>query len=77
MLIPFWFKTNHGPGYGVTAPSQQTAERLLKSFGYPRPGERVVSVTAGIQASSLDPKHVLPNAGPIVTRGVWFPRHNV
>ena len=77
MLTSFWFKTNRGLGYGVTAHSEQEAKSLLGEFGYPRSGEHIVSVIPDIAASSLDPKHVVPNAGPMVVRGVWFPRHNV
>ena len=77
MLTPFWFKTDCGLGYGVTADSQKEAEALLNALGYPRPDQRIVSVIVGVKASELDASHVLPNAGPIVVGGVWFPRHNI
>lgn len=77
MLTAFWFKTAVGLGYGVTAHDQRDAERLLGDLGYPRPGEVVSDIITGIRHRELDQNHVVPNAGPIVVRGVWFPRHNV
>lgn len=77
MLQRFWFKTDRGLGYGVTASSQADAEKLLKNHGYPLPTERITHVTQGVSVSSLDKEHVLPNAGPLAVRGVWYPRHNI
>jgi hypothetical protein len=77
MLKRFWFTTSLGHGYGVTATSQLDAESLLRSFGYPRENESVVEVIENITVADLDANHVIPNAGPIVLRGVWFPRHNL
>ena len=77
MLKRYWFATKPGLGYGVTAESRDDAEALLRSFGYPRNGEAVLNVTENIDLGTLDPKHVVPNSGPSVVRGVWFPRHNV
>jgi hypothetical protein len=77
MLIPFWFDTNTGLGYGVTAKSQAEALRLLAHLNYPRPGEHITGVTPRVDPATLDQNHVVPNAGPMVVLGVWFPRHNV
>jgi hypothetical protein len=77
MLISYWFKTSTGLGYGVTAASEDDAIRLLHHFGYPRPGEEITDVLAGVKFDSLDRNHVVPNAGPMAVRGVWFPLHNV
>jgi hypothetical protein len=30
-----------------------------------------------VDVASLDAKHVLPNIGPVVVRGVWFPALNL
>jgi hypothetical protein len=30
-----------------------------------------------VDIRTLDAKHVLPNAGPVVVRGVWYPRLNL
>lgn len=77
MLIAYWFKTEVGLGYGVTAESESAARRLLAEAGYPGEGERIVDVVVGVSHAELDQGHVAPNAGPIVVRGVWFPRMNV
>ena len=77
MLVRFWFQSDRGLGYGVTAKSQSDAETLLKGFGYPLPSERIVSVRQGVTLASLDKESVVPNAGPLAVRGVWFPCRNV
>lgn len=77
MLIPFWFKTTRGLGYGVTAASQEDAMQLLRDFGLPRSGEEIVAILSDVEFSALDQNHVVPNAGPIVVRGVLYPRLNV
>ena len=77
MLKRFWFRTDVGFGYGVTAHSRLDAEHLLAGYGYPSASHRVVEVVEDVELSALDPSHVLPNAGPVVVRGVWYPRHNV
>lgn len=77
MLTAFWFNTSSGLGFGVTAESQAAAEELLRKYGYPSRGVEITSVIAGVKFAALDQKHVVPNAGPIVVKGVWYPRHNV
>lgn len=77
MLTPFWFNTSTGLGYGVTAASEGEAMQLLSLHGYPRSGEEITAVIPGVAFANLDQNHVVPNAGPIVVRGVWFPMHNV
>ena len=77
MLKRFWFRTRPGLGYGVTATSQEDAVGLLQSFGYPREGEELLEIIENINVAELDQKHVVPNAGVVVVRGVWFPRHGV
>jgi hypothetical protein len=77
MLIPFWFNTNRGLGYGVTATSQGEAVQLLRRYGYPYAGEEVTSVISGVTFAELDQNHIVPNAGTIVVKGVWYPRHNM
>jgi hypothetical protein len=75
-LSAFWFRLNKGLGYGVTAFSKEDAEQLLSSFGYPRDREVVTDVVEGITHAQLEQNHVVPNAGPIIVRGVWFPNHS-
>ena len=77
MLIPFWFNTSTGLGYGVTAASQNEAMQLLSRYGYPRSGEKVTTVIPSVALANLDQSHVIPNAGPMTVHGVWFPMHNV
>ncbi|GAB3041865.1 hypothetical protein GCM10027285_29440 [Oleiagrimonas citrea] len=77
MLTAFWFNTSSGLGFGVTAESQAVAEGLLRKHGYPPRGAEITGVIAGIEFAALDKRHVVPNAGPIVVKGVWYPRHNI
>lgn len=77
MLRRYWFQVDRGPGYGVTAMSAEDARDLLAAYGYPGVDVRITGVIADVAVDSLDAAHVLPNAGPMVVRGVWFPRHNV
>jgi len=77
MLTTFWFNTSSDLGFGVTAESQAAAEELLRKYGYPPRGVEITGVVAGIEFAALDQKHVVPNAGPVVVKGIWYPRHNV
>lgn len=77
MLVPFWFKTSQGLGYGVTATSQAEAEELLRHYGYPPDGVALTEVIRNIQQKDLEQNHVVPNAGPMVVRGVWYPWRNM
>ena len=77
MPIAFWFATDHGLGYGVTAFSGEDARELLRGQGYPSSDRTVVSVTSRVSIHALDQNHVVTNAGPIAVRGVWYPGHNV
>ena len=77
MLTAFWFNTSSGLGFGVTAESQAAAEDLLRRYGYPSRDVEITSVVAGVKFADLDQKHIVPNAGPIIVKGIWYPRHNV
>ena len=77
MLKAFWFHTDHGLGFGVTAESQQAAEKLLRDYRYPDGNLKIVGVTENIRFEDLDQNHVVRNAGPMVIRGIWYPRHNI
>jgi hypothetical protein len=82
-MIRFWVEFSAGkignpqlsPRYGVTAHTYEEAMELL--------GERVftgkvlpepVKVTADIDVSALDPKHILPNIGSPANFGIWYPK---
>jgi hypothetical protein len=51
--------------------------QLLRRYGYPYAGEEVTSVISGVTFAELDQNHIVPNAGTIVVKGVWYPRHNM
>jgi hypothetical protein len=77
MLKSFWFSTDTGLGYGVTAETRLVAEEMLEKFGYPHAGQTITGVKEISSATELEQNHVVPNCGPLVVRGVWFPKHNV
>ena len=77
MLMPFWFHTDRGLGFGGTAESRQAAEKLLRDYRYLGGNLHIVGVTENIRFEDLDQNHVVPNAGPMVVRGIWYPRHNI
>jgi len=70
-------ETAPGLVYGVTATSREEADRLLATFGYPLPGQRIIEVVEGVKHADLDQHPVVPNAGPIVFRSVWCPMHHL
>jgi len=81
-LTSFWLSFPEDPafplGFGVTAHSQADAFSLLEANGYDfhRRAKRV-EVQVGATPSTVSAKHVAPNSGPHVVRGVWFPAYNV
>ena len=76
LLTTFWILP-HGAvqtrGFGVTAFSVGDAFRLLREAGYDVPDKSSVEITPGIRPVDLDPKHITPNCGPAIFRGVWYP----
>jgi hypothetical protein len=61
-------------GFGVTAFSEDDALRLLRDAGHELPQDTdSLQITAGIRPVDLDAKHITPNCGPAVVRGVWYP----
>ena len=80
LLKTYWFESPAFPvpGFGVTAFSREDAFQLLRDSGYPVSlHDPAVRVTEGIRVADLDQHHIVPNIGPIVFRGVWFPRANL
>jgi len=75
-LTSFWILP-HGSiqtqGFGVTAFSVDDAFRLLRERGYDFPDRNSVKIEPGVRPTDLDPKHIAPNCGPTVLRGVWYP----
>ena len=82
-LIPFWIQPpKDGPfpphGYGVTAFSLSDALRILREFGIRIPDDiSRFEIIEGIRVSDLDQNHIVPNMGPIVVRGVWYPNQQI
>ena len=77
MLTRYWFKTDCGLGYGVTASSLAQARELLRSHGYPLARERIIDFVEDVEIASLDNEHVRPYVGPVRVPGIWFPKLNV
>lgn len=77
-LRRFWFPLTPGFGIGVTATSEDEAraEAAATKERYGMAGELGI-VIPDIDVSTLDAKHVLPNIGPPVVRGVWYPALNL
>jgi len=74
----FWFKTEVGLGFGVTAHSLEDAHALV-SAAASEIGIRykVVEILANVDIQTLDQGHVIPNMGSPSFRGVWYPMLNL
>jgi hypothetical protein len=76
-LLAFWIvpPSKHGPlGFGVTAFDLEDALQIIASFGYVLPDDgSKLRVTQGVKFDDLDKNHVVPNMGPMVVRGLWYP----
>jgi hypothetical protein len=61
-------------GCGITAYDLADAHRMLREKVFPIAGEQPIDdVIENIDVSTLEEKHVRPNMGNPVVRGVWFP----
>ena len=80
-LSCYWITTGNrwSPlGFGVTAWSVEDAIRLLKAEGFDMPESlEQLQVQENVTFADLDHNHVVPNMGPMVMRGVWYPRCNL
>ncbi|MEM1179807.1 MAG: hypothetical protein AAGM22_15780 [Acidobacteriota bacterium] len=85
VVIRYWFRfdpkdprvraAGAGLGCGVTAFTRDDAEVLIRRQVFE--GEAlppIQEVAEGVDVSTLDQDHVLPNLGLVVDRRVWFPR---
>ena len=73
-LIPFWIEPPGVHGFGVTAFSLSDALRILEDAGHSLPQDRsTLRVTERVRISDLDQSHIVPNIGPLVVRGIWYP----
>jgi hypothetical protein len=78
MLTRYWFKTDRGLGFGVTALSVADAEALLNDARFVRGRDfEVLEIIEDVDVRTLDQNHVMPNMGPPNLRGVWFPLLNL
>lgn len=80
LLKTYWIESPaiRSLGLGVTAFSRDDAFQLLSASGYTLSADDLsLRVTEGIQVADLDQNHIIPNMGPIVFRGVWYPRANL
>ena len=77
-LRRYWFPMDRQFGIGVTAFSEAEARSLAEETKaqYAFSGE-VGPVVVDIDVSTLDANHVLPNIGPPVIHGVWYPQLNL
>lgn len=64
-------------GIGVTARSVEDAFALLEQHGYRLHRSGRVEVREDVTVADLDQEHVVPNMGPIVFRGIWYPCLNI
>jgi hypothetical protein len=75
-LRRFWFPVPGYLGIGVSAPTLAEARALAEAA---RPAldpaaPPLGAVVEDVDVRTLDPGHVIPNLGPPVWPGVWFPR---
>ena len=77
-LRRFWFPLTHSFGIDVTAATEAEARSLAEEArGRYMPEAEFTGVVPDVDIQTLDAKHVIPNAGPSVVRGVWYPRLNI
>ena len=63
--------------YGVTAFSREDALQMLRDLRCDLPEPESLLITDDVDLESLDPNPVRCNIGPVVVRGVWFPKLGV
>lgn len=77
-LRRYWFPLTTARGIGVTAATDAEAAALaIDAQRRTAPTATLLEPLVDVDVSALDPDHVLPNIGPVVVRGVWFPRENL
>ena len=63
------------PGVGVTAYDEEDALRMIRERIFTRhPFPQVKEQIMDVDVSTLDDRHVRPNMGNPMVRGVWFPQ---
>jgi hypothetical protein len=82
-LATYWIKSPifHSPiGFGVTAFTLEEAIRTIQSEGFGRylpDNLDELIVRENISINDLDQNNVVPNIGPMVMRGLWYPCLNI
>lgn len=80
-LTCYWIVPGYtwGPfGIGVTAWSIDDAIQLIKASGLHLPENREeFQITESVTFAELDQNNVVPQMGPMVMRGVWYPCLNL
>lgn len=82
-LTSFWIVSPNrcGPlGFGVTAFSVDEAISIIRSEGfgdYLPTNPEELQVQPNVTINQLDQGHVVPNMGPMVMRGLWYPCCNL
>ena len=62
------------PGCGVTAYNYEDAIIVLRETVFSgKPVPEIEEVIEDVDISTLDQKHVIPNMGAPIWRGVWYP----
>lgn len=81
-LKRFWFRfasieplSSLRLGCGVTAYDYDDAIAILRETIFLNQElPSVDSVIEGVDVTSLDQRHVIPNMEPVIWRGVWYPK---
>ena len=78
MLRRFWFPLSRGFGIGVTAATEDEARLMAEDTRSRHFSDAVFTgLVPDVEFAALAQNHVVPNAGPVVVRGVWYPRLNL
>ena len=72
------FEQHHHPGItkcecGVTALDLDDAVTLLVGGIFPNGLPKIRKIVEDVDISTLDERHVLPNMGNVLVRGIWYP----
>jgi hypothetical protein len=81
LLRRYWLNFEKSPaptplnmGCGVAAYDYGDAVALVQDRVFrDRPMSKIVSCIEDVNVSQLDAKHVRPNIGKVLERGIWFP----
>ena len=80
VLHRYWFRFERlkqpsplNLGCGVTAFSKEDAVELMKQMIFLAEDLQIKECIEEVDITSLDQKHIIPNMGNVVVRGIWFP----